>query len=42
MEKQKRNPSEYNKFIGKCTKEKKGPITERMKKCADEWKKEKK
>jgi hypothetical protein len=41
-EKGKRQPSEFNIFIGKCVKEKTGPITERFKKCVGEWKVQKK
>ena len=35
----KRAPSEYNLFMGKCVKEKTGPIKERFKSCVVEWKK---
>lgn len=38
----KRAPSQYNLFIGACIKSKEGPVTERMKACAVEWKEEKK
>lgn len=39
----KRQPSEFNIFIGKCVKEVgKGPITERFKKCVAKWKEQKK
>jgi hypothetical protein len=41
-EKGKREPSEYNIFIGKCVKEKEGPIKERFKECVETWKKQKK
>ena len=37
----KRAPSQYNLFIGDCIKAKEGPVTERMKACAVEWKEEK-
>ena len=38
----KREPSQYNLFVGECIKAKEGPVTERMKSCALEWKEEKK
>jgi len=38
----KRAPSEYNIFIGECIKGETGPVPERMKTCAIEWKEEKK
>ena len=37
----KRAPSQYNLFIGGCIKAKEGPVPERMKACAIEWKEEK-
>jgi hypothetical protein len=42
-EKGKRQPSEFNVFIGKCVKEEgAGSITERFKRCVSKWKAEKK
>jgi hypothetical protein len=42
-EKGKRQPSEFNIFIGKCVKEEgAGPITERFKWCVSKWKEQKK
>jgi hypothetical protein len=42
-EKGKRQPSEFNIFIGKCVKEEGAdPITERFKRCVSKWKAEKK
>lgn len=37
----KRAPSEYNIFIGECIKAGEGPVPERMKACAIDWKEEK-
>ena len=36
-----RGKSKYNIFISSCMKEKTGPVTERMKVCAAEWRKKK-
>jgi hypothetical protein len=42
-EKGKKQPSEFNIFIGKCVKEGgSGPITERFKWCVSKWKEQKK
>jgi len=41
-QKGKREPSEFNIFMGECVKEKTGPIKERFKECVETWKKEKK
>lgn len=37
----KRAPSKYNIFMGGCVKGKTGPIKNRFKSCAGEWKKNK-
>lgn len=37
----KRAPSEYNIFMGKCVKEKRGDITDRFRACVNEWKAQK-
>ncbi|MHA1852544.1 MAG: hypothetical protein ACTSUF_03445 [Candidatus Heimdallarchaeaceae archaeon] len=37
----KRAPSEYNKFMSTCVKGKSGPIQERFKSCAGEWRRKK-
>jgi len=39
--KKKRKPSRYNLFMGRCIKEKTGPVTQRFKECALEYKKKK-
>ena len=41
-QKGKREPSEFNVFMGKCVKEKKGVVKERFKECVGEWKAQKK
>jgi len=33
--------SRYQLFISECLKQKEGPVKERMKACAEEWKKQK-
>jgi len=39
--KKKRQPSRYNLFIAECVPKKTGPVTERFKQCAIEYKKQK-
>lgn len=39
--KKKREPSQFNVFVGDCVKKKAGPVTERFKECVLEYKQQK-